>query len=585
MVFRFVVVIFIVLLSSSFNVFSEPEKALTEAVDDLSARLKKDRQNKAYLKQMSELLINKGDYPRTIYYSRQLDSIGQRTNDEVARMYASIYLGQALMMNGEEQEARYYLDKSLKQANSLSHDSALCSVYNGLGLYASNVDMDYYRAISYFFQGIEAAKRSSNERLYSILLCNIAGIYYLKKNPEGLKYALECYELGHRKRDAYLIFCGATNSAYMYFLLDQLDESLRYIKEAEFLMEKNKFHDETNLYNLYGNILLKSGDDAAAMEMFDKALQYRESSHTSSIANTYLSVAKAFIRKGNYPEAIRSLRQGLDISLEKNNAIYTSELYEYLSKVSELQGNYPEALSYYKTYSHLSDSLFNSEKERSLSELRVKYDLEKQENEIKQGKEILLQNEKKMQYLLFAFVLIVFILSATYLSYYRKNKLYLQIVKRNQEAVKRESALLRELNELKESTGKDPEKYSVSSLSDEKGVKLYEKLEKLMRDEHIYRQNNLNVERLAILLGTNRTYLSQVINKHTNSSFTHYINTFRIDDAVRLLSDPDNETPLKAISADLGFNSIATFYSAFQASVGMSPSLYREKVRKLRHKT
>ena len=39
-------------------------------------------------------------------------------------------------------------------------------------------------------------------------------------------------------------------------------------------------------------------------------------------------------------------------------------------------------------------------------------------------------------------------------------------------------------------------------------------------------------------------------------------------EAVRLLSDPDNQTPLKAISAELGFNSMTTFYSQFQAATG-----------------
>ena len=49
----------------------------------------------------------------------------------------------------------------------------------------------------------------------------------------------------------------------------------------------------------------------------------------------------------------------------------------------------------------------------------------------------------------------------------------------------------------------------------------------------------------------------------------------------QLLSDPNNETPLKAISTELGFNSISTFYNLFQSSVGMTPSQYRNKVMEL----
>ncbi|MFV0310950.1 MAG: helix-turn-helix domain-containing protein [Dysgonomonas sp.] len=535
------------------------------------------------MKKISELLINSGDYNQTIHYALLLDSAAQLTNDETAQMYSYIYLGQALVMNGEERKSKYYIDKSLELATKLSNDSALASVYNGLGLYASNVEMDYYRSINYFFQGIEAAKRSSHERLYSILLCNISGIYYLKRDTQGLKYALECYTLGHEKDDAYLIYCGSTNSAYMFFLLGNYDEALKYIKEAEFITEKNNFYDKTNLYNLYGNILFRSGDNKAAIDAFYKALEYKDQSQISSVANTYLSLSKVFIKQKQYKESVALLELGLDLSIKNKNTIHVPELYEYISISYELDRDYNNALKYYKIFQSFSDSIYNAEKERSLSELRIKYDTEKHENEIKQSKLSLLQKEKRFQLLLFAFILIFLILGGTYISYYKKNKLYLQIVKRNKEAIKREANLRMQIDELRNRMGKETgtEKYSVSSMSEEKEIKLYEELANLMRNEHIYKQNDLTKEKLAALLNTNRTYLSQVINKYSGLSFTHFINSFRIEDAVHVLSDPNNDIPLKALSSDIGFNSTTTFYTAFQSSVGMTPSLYREKVHQL----
>ncbi|MDR2449599.1 MAG: helix-turn-helix domain-containing protein [Prevotellaceae bacterium] len=558
---------------------SNPNKTIKE----LKIKLSKDKLNCETLKELSSLLINQGNYDQTIFYARKLDSISRIKKEDKYQLYAGIYLGQALMMNGVKEESRYYMDKSLELATGLANDSALASVYNGLGLYAANIEMDYYRSINYFFQGIQAAKKSANERLYSILLCNISGIYYLKKDSEGLKYALECYELGHKKRDSYLMFCGSTNAAYLYFLMKDYEKSLKYIKEAEVVAGKNNFYDKTGAYTLHGNILMELGDDKAAIEMFTKALQYTEDAQTSSIAYAHLSFAKALIRKSQYHEAVQLLQQGLDISIQNKNAIHISEQYEYLSKACELQHDYKNALEYYKSYHHLSDSIFNQDKERTINELRIKYDTEKHENEVKQSALVLLQKEKKLQLLFFAFILIILILGGTYALYYKKHKLYLQIVKRNQEAVKREALLNRQIDELMHNPGKAPAgKYSGSSLSDEKGTKLYQELENLMRNEHVYRQNDLTTERLADMLHTNRTYLSQVINKYVNLTFTYYINTFRIEEAVRILSDPDNDIPLKALSIDLGFNSMATFYTAFQASMGMSPSLYRRKVQLLK---
>ena len=115
------------------------------------------------------------------------------------------------------------------------------------------------------------------------------------------------------------------------------------------------------------------------------------------------------------------------------------------------------------------------------------------------------------------------------------------------------------------------EKYASSSLTDEKSLELFRTLERIMREEKIYKDNFITKDKVAEILGTNRTYLSRIINEQSKLSFTHYVNRFRIEEAIRLLSDPNNETPMKAISAELGFNSISTFYNLFQSSVGMTP--------------
>lgn len=61
-------------------------------------------------------------------------------------------------------------------------------------------------------------------------------------------------------------------------------------------------------------------------------------------------------------------------------------------------------------------------------------------------------------------------------------------------------------------------------------------------------------------------------------SFPYYVNSFRINEAVRILSDPENDTPIKAIAWSLGYNNLTTFYRLFEAAKGMPPSKYRETI-------
>ena len=223
-----------------------------------------------------------------------------------------------------------------------------CSVYNGLGLYAYNLDNDPYSALHYFFLGLDAAQRSKYERLRGILLANIASVYYVRRDTVGLKYSLQTYELGHRQNSPHLIYIGASTTAYMYFPSPSV------------------------------------ADDA----------------------------------------------------------------------------------------------------------------------------------EKK---------------------------------------------------------------YVNSPLTDEKKHVLFQNLEHCMTDQGIYRDKLLTKEKVADLLGTNRTYLSQVINEQTGQTFTQYVNRYRLDETIRLLGDPQADITLKGIASDVGFSSMTTFYKVFQTNVGMSPKEYREK--------
>ena len=108
-------------------------------------------------------------------------------------------------------------------------------------------------------------------------------------------------------------------------------------------------------------------------------------------------------------------------------------------------------------------------------------------------------------------------------------------------------------------------------------AELFARIEYLMQTEGVYRQNDLTIERLH----TNRTYISRAINQQAGKAFSSYVNSYRIDEAVRRLSDVDDDTPLKALAQMLGYNHLQTFYTSFQSAIGMPSSKYREKLLKL----
>lgn len=557
-----------VLLFFLFTGSTYAQNEFTEAVNLQKKLLQENSRNVKALKEISFLHLHQANYDEVIRYSEQLLDIGYQSEDyNYAVLYAHIALGQANMMKGNKNDAYANLHKAKAIAESNQNDVALCSVYNGLGLYAANIEKDYYQSIDLFFQGIEAAKRSGNSQLHTILLINISGIYYLKDDPIGLLYSLDAYERGHKESNPYHIFAASTNTAYMYYLCGDYEKALQFIKEAEFLMKRNDFYDQTNVYALYGHILLAQGNTDEAIVYFERGLELRDKAQTSSVVYTLYGYAKALHEKQVMSKAIPVLEEALALTLTENNPIHRDRLLKELSLCYESKGEYDRALTWQRRFQTESDSLFNADKERALSDLRIKYDTERRENEIKEVKLNLLQKTKNEQLLIAS--LICFILIVLFLVYFiwRRNRFYTTIVHQYKARIRREKQML--------------EKYSMSSLTEEKGVNLFRQLEKLMRDEAIYRDNLLTKEKVANMLGTNRTYLSQIINQQTTFTFTQYINEQRINEAVKLMSDHENQIPLKAICSDVGFSSMTTFYKAFQNTVGMTPSQYKNKTTEL----
>lgn len=542
--------------------------------------IKENPNNHDAMLTICEHYLKHGDYSKVVTYAEYLKNQTNDCTNPYILLNAHLYLGRAQMMSGREKVARKNLDAAFELATSLKNDTLLCILYGALGEYSANIDADYYQAIRWIYKGIEVAQHNHLKRQYGLLLSQLADTYGLKRDENGLKYALESYDLGHSLQDNFLIYSGAIQSAHMYFLKKQYDRAMTYVQEAESLMEKNGFHDRAHTYNLLGELLDELGNYNQAIEYYQKAMKDKQASQTSSVVYAHLGYARSLMKQGKYHEAIPLLKQGIAISQARTNAVHRNELYETLSICYEKLHQYREALGAYKHFRIENDSLFSEDKERDLSEMQYRYDTERQENLIKQSRLEMMQKEQRLQQLSFILTIIVLVLGLLYYLYHRKNKLYLSIVKQNQDAIKRENELNRRISEL-ENQGSTPGKYASSSLTDEKSLALFRQLEHLMRNEKIYRDNDLTKDKVSELLGTNRTYLSRIINEQTQMSFTYYVNRFRIEEAIRQLSDPTNDTPLKALASELGFNSLSTFYNLFQSSVGMTPAQYRSKVKKI----
>lgn len=177
-------------------------------------------------------------------------------------------------------------------------------------------------------------------------------------------------------------------------------------------------------------------------------------------------------------------------------------------------------------------------------------------------------------------ILSVAALSVIFLLYRHKHAAYRALVRKNQEwanaieefkgvlipdpADKKDKLIPRETDKPSESTSKEEREIMSDIFSFVVGQKQYT-------------SPGLTLEILSNHLGINRSYLSKAINSATGKNFNAYVNEYRVKEAIRLLSDPENgHLPIDHIGEQAGFSNRSSFYESFRRITGISPSQFKK---------
>lgn len=102
-------------------------------------------------------------------------------------------------------------------------------------------------------------------------------------------------------------------------------------------------------------------------------------------------------------------------------------------------------------------------------------------------------------------------------------------------------------------------------------------LRRTMEEQEIYLHPKITLADLASEIGTNRTYLSEYLNKSLNMTFYEFINNYRVKKAVEIMAESPGLT-MNEIAGKSGFNSQSTFNRAFIKNIGMQPAKYQKKL-------
>ena len=92
-----------------------------------------------------------------------------------------------------------------------------------------------------------------------------------------------------------------------------------------------------------------------------------------------------------------------------------------------------------------------------------------------------------------------------------------------------------------------------------------------------YMEPDITLDTLAESLSIIPRDLSMLINRHFGINFYEFINKYRIEEAKKILVDPEHKnTTITDIYLIVGFNSKSVFYTFFKKFESVTPSQFRQ---------
>lgn len=97
-----------------------------------------------------------------------------------------------------------------------------------------------------------------------------------------------------------------------------------------------------------------------------------------------------------------------------------------------------------------------------------------------------------------------------------------------------------------------------------------------MESEQLYLDPDLSIDDIAELMHISSKELSQTINQSFGRHFFDFVNSYRIEEAKRMLLDSRNSMTIQEIMYAAGFSSKSSFNTIFKKKTNKTPSQFRQ---------
>jgi tetratricopeptide (TPR) repeat protein len=413
-----------------------------------------DKNDLAELRQFKELELRvfiefgieyffRSDYSKALSYYFKALHIAEELDDKEVISECHSEIGIVYKNQGKYDLALKHNEEALYYAAFVNDSSWTAACYANQG--TIYLKKGYYSlALNNYLRALRTFEGLGFERRMGACYLNIGKIYTEQLDlDQALIYYNRALDIANETGDKVSKTDNYLSMGKTYLLQKKYSIARNYLNLAlEMFKETGYSHGLDDCYTSIGHTYRMEQRYEEAKGFYQKSLELSTfENDLPGMASSYNDLAQIEYLKKDFAAALDFAGKSLEKARESGNLNALKEAYATLSEISEQLGNNKDALTYYKRYSEIKDTLFSESKYRSIREAEAKFETEKKQQQLTllaQQNEVQQLKLSRRRNLLFASGLgIVLVLLVSYLLI-RQNR-----IKSQQKAIVLEQRLLR----------------------------------------------------------------------------------------------------------------------------------------------
>lgn len=332
--------------------------------------------------------LSKVDVDSSSYLAQEALTLAKEANFKRGIASATKNLAICNYVNGKSDVAIKQFIEAIKLFEDLKDINELAHCYSQMGI-AYYLQYQYDNALKYYEKSIELYRKTTNKK-------DLAGVYI--------------------------------NQGISYTYVKKMDlAEINYNEALKIYQEINYEPGFAPAYNSLAKIYYAKKEYVKAISYYKLAEQYSiKSNNKYHLITNYNSLAMCYKELKEYETAKSYSEKSIAISKEVGSVERELFCHETMADILFSMGDYKNAYASFQNYASLKDTLFNQDKNDAIAEMQAKFDVEKNQQKVK---EIELQkkiddetNAKKQLLLVVVIVVILISLIFTIILFRNKQK-------------------------------------------------------------------------------------------------------------------------------------------------------------------